>query len=197
MKIIYLIIFCFTSFIGLLAQDVKGNLETAKSAYQSGDLVSAKEKLTEAITLLDNILGEKILSLLPGKMGDVPALNDKDEIVTNTGIVGLFVERTYQKGEDVVLELNITDDSPLVATTNLMLSNPVMSLVTSQSGDKVVKIGSYKGMLQKEEDTDDYELLVPFGNSMLTLETKGIKEESAVIQMANTIPLDKIGELLK
>ncbi|MDH5603424.1 MAG: hypothetical protein OEY51_05780, partial [Cyclobacteriaceae bacterium] len=161
------------------------------------DLVSAKDNLTEAITALDNILGKEILLLLPHTMNDVPSVAGKDEIVTYSGIAGLFVERIYKKGENIEIELNITDDSPLVATTNIMLSNPIMSMVASQSGDKVVKIGSYKGMLQKEEGTDDYELLVPFGNSMLTLDTKGIKDESEIIQMANSIPLDKIGELLK
>ena len=197
MRIILLTSSCLFTLVNLMAQDVEENLKTAKNAYQSGDLVSAKDNLTEAITALDNILGKEILLLLPHTMNDVPSVAGKDEIVTYSGIAGLFVERIYKKGENIEIELNITDDSPLVATTNIMLSNPIMSMVSSQSGDKVVKIGSYKGMLQKEEGTDDYELLVPFGNSMLTLDTKGIKDESEIIQMANSIPLDKIGELLK
>ncbi|MDH5604269.1 MAG: hypothetical protein OEY51_10025 [Cyclobacteriaceae bacterium] len=197
MRILPLTIFCLLTITNLVAQDVEENLKTAKSAYQSGDLVTAKDNLTEAITALDNILGKEILSILPGSLNDVPSVAGKDEIVTNSGIAGLFVERTYQKGENIMIELNITDDSPLVATTNALISNPVMSLITSQSGDKVVKVGSYKGILQKEDGSDDYELMVPFGNSMLSIETKGVKNESEVIQMANTIPLDKIGELLK
>jgi hypothetical protein len=73
-------------------------------------------------------------------------------------------------------------------------------MMMSQTGQKVVKVHGYKGMLEKEDRDDgieSYNINVPFGDSLLTLETEGVKSESAALAMAESVPLDKIAELVK
>ena len=61
---------------------------------------------------------------------------------------------------------------------------------------KRIKVGTYKAMLQtneSEDGTKNYDVQVPFSNSLLTFHCDGYSEND-VVSMANTIPVDKIDE---
>jgi len=84
---------------------------------------------------------------------------------------------------------------------NTFLSSPLLSgMMMTESGQKAVKVHGYKGMLEKAQRDDgieSYTINVPFGDSLLTIVTEGVNSESAVLAMAETVPLDRIAELVK
>ena len=203
-----LLISCFLFFFILystVAQDpdIEGNLATAKSAYNSGNYEEARFTLQQTLSDLNQIIGEEIQKLLPDEMGGLPAYQEADEMIGNTGM-GIVVNRTYQNPDqpDKSDEVSIVDHSPMIAMVNTFLSSPMLSgMMMASSGQKAVKIKGYKGMLEKNVDEDShiisYTINVPFGDSLLTIETISIDSEKEVIAMGNTIPLDQIVKLVQ
>ena len=183
--------------------DIEGNLATAKSAYNSGNYEEARFTLQQTLSDLNQIIGEEIQKLLPDEMGGLPAYQEADEMIGNTGM-GIVVNRTYQNPDqpDKSVEVSIVDHSPMIAMVNTFLSSPLLSgMMMASSGQKAVKIKGYKGMLEKNVDEDShiisYTINVPFGDSLLTIETISIDSEKEVIAMGNTIPLDQIVKLVQ
>lgn len=203
-----LLISCFLFFFILystVAQDpdIEGNLATAKSAYNSGNYEEARFTLQQTLSDLNQIIGEEIQKLLPDEMGGLPAYQEADEMIGNTGM-GIVVNRTYQNPDqpDKSVEVSIVDHSPMIAMVNTFLSSPMLSgLMMASSGQKAVKIKGYKGMLEKNVDEESqiisYTINVPFGDSLLTIETNSFDSEKEVIAMSNTIPLDQIVKLVQ
>ena len=203
-----LLISCFLFFFILystVAQDpdIEGNLATAKSAYNSGNYEEARFTLQQTLSDLNQIIGEEIQKLLPDEMGGLPAYQEADEMIGNTGM-GIVVNRTYQNPDqpDKSVEVSIVDHSPMIAMVNTFLSSPMLSgLMMASSGQKAVKIKGYKGMLEKNVDEESqiisYTINVPFGDSLLTIETNSFDSEREVIAMSNTIPLDQIVKLVQ
>ena len=203
-----LLISCFLFFFILystVAQDpdIEGNLATAKSAYNSGNYEEARFTLQQTLSDLNQIIGEEIQKLLPDEMGGLPAYQEADEMIGNTGM-GIVVNRTYQNPDqpDKSVEVSIVDHSPMIAMVNTFLSSPMLSgMMMASSGQKAVKIKGYKGMLEKNVDEDShiisYTINVPFGDSLLTIETISFDSEKEVIAMSNTIPLDQIVKLVQ
>ena len=203
-----LLISCFLFFFILystVAQDpdIEGNLATAKSAYNSGNYEEARFTLQQTLSDLNQIIGEEIQKLLPDEMGGLPAYQEADEMIGNTGM-GIVVNRTYQNPDqpDKSVEVSIVDHSPMIAMVNTFLSSPLLSgMMMASSGQKAVKIKGYKGMLEKNVDEDShiisYTINVPFGDSLLTIETNSFDSEKEVIAMSNTIPLDQIVKLVQ
>ena len=205
-----LLISCFLFFFILystVAQDpdIEGNLATAKSAYNSGNYEEARFTLQQTLSDLNQIIGEEIQKLLPEEMGGLPAYQEADEMISNTGAgMGIVVNRTYQNPDqpDKSVEVSIVDHSPMIAMVNTFLSSPMLSgLMMASSGQKAVKIKGYKGMLEKNVDEESqiisYTINVPFGDSLLTIETNSFDSEKEVIAMSNTIPLDQIVKLVQ
>lgn len=203
-----LLISCFLFFFILysaVAQDpdIEGNLATAKSAYNSGNYEEARFTLQQTLSDLNQIIGEEILKLLPEEMGGLSTYQEADEMIGNTGM-GIVVNRTYQNSDqpDKSVEVSIVDHSPMIAMVNTFLSSPMLSgMMMASSGQKAVKIKGYKGMLEKNVDEDShiisYTINVPFGDSLLTIETNSFDSEKEVIAMSNTIPLDQIVKLVQ
>ena len=203
-----LLISCFLFFFILYSTvakdpDIEGNLATAKSAYNSGNYEEARFTLQQTLSDLNQIIGEEIQKLLPDEMGGLPAYQEADEMIGNTGM-GIVVNRTYQNPDqpDKSVEVSIVDHSPMIAMVNTFLSSPLLSgMMMASSGQKAVKIKGYKGMLEKNVDEDShiisYTINVPFGDSLLTIETNSFDSEKEVIAMSNTIPLDQIVKLVQ
>ncbi len=196
-------IFSFLVIFNVLGQetDVKSSLASAKSDYSDGNLSDARFTLQQTLNELNNVIGEEIRAMLPDKMDDLPVYNLEEETIGNAGSAGIFINRTYKTDSTKIVEVTITDHSPMIAMVNTFLSNPLLTgLMAAETGQKVVKVHGYKGMLEKAERDDgveSYNINIPFGDSLMTFETEGVKSESVALAMAETVPLDKIAKLVK
>ena len=199
MKTILTIIFCsFLLTNSASAQEVEKNLNDARSAYNSGDLEAARFALQQAMYELDLAIGREILKLLPAQLGMLSFNETDDEVGSaNMGFIGLHLSRTYQNDDKQTAQLQIIADSPLLAGINAILAMPVIGRDPNQ---KRIRVDGYRGLLQKSESSDgitSWDMQIPFGSSLLTVSFKDIEEESTVMDMANTIPIQQIARLIQ
>lgn len=192
------IIACFVS-TGLWAQEADARFDEAKTAYKSGNMQDARFALQQALHEIDKAIGKEILSLLPTSMNTMPATTSGDEITsTNLGFAGVYVVRAYQNEEGQRSNIQIISDSPLLAGINAILSLPMIG--GGDPNQKRIKVGNYRGLLQRsasETGIVSWDVQIPFGSSLLTFHCEGIQEEKLVMDMANTIPVDRIAKLIQ
>lgn len=63
-----------------------------------------------------------------------------------------------------------------------------------------INLHGYKGMMQKDDEEGEganYEIMVPFGDSLFTFDSVGFEGETDTVIIVNTVPLDKIVKLLQ
>lgn len=182
--------------VSLQAQDVNAKLKEAQSAYSSGRLEETRFALQEALNGINTLIGKEILGLVPSSMANMKKTEGGDQITGESlGYAGLHVKRSYE-GTGSNASVEIVSDSPLLAGVNTILALPV--LVASDPSQKRIRVGSYRALMNINTDEAgnvSYEVLVPFGSSLLTLKCSGIADEAEVTGMANTLPMDKIAKL--
>ncbi len=183
---------------GLYAQDVSKSLREAGAAYESGDLEAARFALRQAMNEIDLAIGNEVLLLFPETMGDMSAVKADDEVTSaGMGLAGLFVSRTYRMNDETFVRVQVVGDSPLLAGINTILALPVLGRDANQ---KRIRVGSYRALLQKNQDETgkvSWDLQVPFGSSLLTMEFNGVPEEALVTEMAHGIPVEQVAKLLQ
>lgn len=196
-----LLIFTMVLLVGFstpgFTQEVDKRLGEARAAYESGNLEAARFALQQALNDVDLAIGQEILATLPDRMGDMGPTTADDQVSSaGMGYAGLFVSRTYKNDENASVRVQLMADSPLLAGINMILALP---LIASDSNQKRIRVGGYRALLQKNEGTGgevSYDVQIPFGSSLMTLEFKGIGDEETVTSMAGTIPVDKVSRLI-
>lgn len=180
------------------AQNFDSKIAEAQSAYKSGNLDDARVALQDALNEVNMAIGKEVLELLPETMKDLSCDKAQDDVNgTGIGYAGLYVSRNYgltddQKSASIV----IITDSPMMAAINTFLTMPAIMTSGADSDQKRIKVGTYKAVLQINESEDgakNYDVQVPFSNSLLTFQCDGYSEDD-VVSMANTIPVAKIDE---
>ena len=182
----------------VFAQDIENQLNAARMAYSAGDLEGARFALQEAINAVDLAIGEEIMELLPERMGEMSYNPDEDQLgVANMGFAGLHLSRRYGEADKPSVEVSLIADSPLLAGINAILAMP---FIASDSDQKKVRVGGYRGLLQKSEGEDGeilWDLQIPFGSSLLSVAFRGIPEENTVIDLAATVPVDQMAAIIQ
>ncbi len=184
--------------IMIMGQNPETNLKEARSAYSAGDLDAARFALQQAINEVDLVIGKEIMKILPEKMGEL-AFAQSDDVLGagNLGFPGLHLSRSYGQSIAQKVELSIIADSPLLAGINAILAMPSFA---SDPNQKRVRIGGYRGLLQKSESGAgevNWDLQIPFGSSLLSMNFRGIGDEKTVTDWAATVPIDKIARLIQ
>lgn len=180
----------------VLAQEFDKNISTAKSAYASGNLQDSRFAMGQMLRDLDMAIGREILKMLPTKVGTLN-VNDKEDDVTGSGGVGLYVNRHY--GVDPKrASIEIINNSPLITSLNAVLSMPVIGGMMRDENQKIIRVQGYKSILNKQVNTDtgktNYELQIPMNNTLLTLRMDD-STESEITTAANAIQLAKIVQI--
>ena len=180
------------------AQDFDKNLATAKSSYGSGDLENARFAMEQMMRDLDIAIGKEILKMLPTKVGALN-VNQKDDNVTGAGgtMTGLFVHRSFGT-EPKSAAIEIINNSPMINSIQSILTMPMIGGMMRDENQKVVKVQGYKSLLQKNVNTEthktDYELQIPFNNTLLTVKMDDTNE-AEITGVANSIPIPKIAQI--
>ena len=196
--ILTFVIACFV-IVGVKAQDTGLQFDEARNAYKSGDLNNSRFALQQALNEIDHAIGQEVIKILPKTMGEMISTDSDTEMTTaNLGIAGLSVSRSYKGENETTASIQLIGDSPLLAGVNAILSIPFFG--GGDPNQKRIKLGSYKGLLQKSaSDTEliSWDIQVPFQSSLLTFHCVGISDEKAVMEMVNTIPIEKIAKLVQ
>lgn len=180
------------------AQEFNKNLASARTSYASGNLEDARFAMQQMLNDIDIIIGKEVMKLLPAKMDALASNVKSDNVTANTGLAGVLIHRDYGTGEKTAL-IDIMSNSPLITSINAILSIPFIG----NSGDgtqKVVKVQGYKGVLQKNVNTEnnktDFTLQIPLNTTLLTF-TASNSSEADVLRQASTIPVTEIAKLVQ
>lgn len=198
MRKLYLILILAAAGIPASAQQFDSKLATAKSAYDAGKLEDSRFAMQQMLQELDIMSGKEILKVLPEKMDALAANKANDNVSGSSGFVGVVTHRDYGTG-DKTAEMEIISNSPLIGSLNTLLSLPFIA--SAASGDqKVIKVSGYKGLLQKNTDSEtkklSYEFQLPISSNLVTLRLPNTTEDEA-IKMANLIPVAQIAKLVQ
>lgn len=180
------------------SQNFNAAITTAKSAYAANKLEEAHFALLQAMQEIDLIIGKEVLKIVPLKMNDL-AVNTKDDNVSvNTGYIGTTIRRTF--GTTRKAELTIMSNSPMVASINMVLNNPIFGGMSSDGNTKLIRLKGYKGQLLKETNSTtgliNYTINIPLGNSLFTFKVDNTTD-TEITAMAETIPLEEIAKLIQ
>lgn len=198
MNRIFLVIIALAATLGsITAQDVNNQLNEARSSYTSGNLQDARFALQQALNEIDMAIGAEIMKVLPVSMGNLP-MNESEDNIATAGYAGLFVSRSYHADEVTqTASIDIITDSPLLAGVNALLALPAFMADKDQ---KRVRVGGYRGILQKNEDGEgsvSWDLQIPMGSTLLTFNCNGFDNETTVMEMVNSINVEEIGKLIR
>ncbi len=188
------------AFAGICAaQDFTKAMATAKTSYNAGKLEDAHFALQQAMQEVDLTIGKEVLQLLPTKM-DVMDINSKDDnVASNVGFVGATIHRTYGKTGKTA-DISIISNSPLVAMINPILNTPLLGGMMNDGKTKTVKVQGYKARLEKQpgstSDKNNYELQIPLGSALFTFKVDDCTD-SQILELAGTIPLQKVAKLIE
>jgi hypothetical protein len=195
----YLIIAaCFSITTTCFSQNFTKDIASAKTAYASNKLEDAHFALLQALQEVDIIIGKEVLALLPAKMDTYSVNAADDNVMSNAGLIGSTIHRTY--GPNDAVDLSIIGNSPLISALNAFLNTPLLGGMMSKGGNnKIIKIQGYKGQLTRSDNGNgqtNYTIQIPLGSSLITFEAKNATD-SQVMEWANTIPLESIAKLLQ
>lgn len=164
--------------------------------------------LQDAINDINTLIAGQIGEALPAEINGLKAEGDADINTAAMGMMGggMQVAKTYRhptKKENQA-ELLILANSPMLASINMVMSNPGMM----GEGYKSVRVGTKRAILKSEMDDfyDDNgagkkirssELQIPLNQTLITINLKGFASEAEELAFASKLDLDKLTALLE
>lgn len=197
MKLCLIVLVCFALPLAAWGQEFDKNLATARTSYSAGNLENTRFALEQMLRDLDMAIGREVLKLLPAKAGSLSMVEKEDNVTGTGGGMGLYVQRYYGAAPKRA-SIEIINNSPLINTLQAFLTMPMVGGMMRDENQKVIKVQGYKAQLNKTLDSEtnktDYELLIPINNTLVTVRMDE-STEAEVTAFANTIPLQKIGQI--
>lgn len=176
-------------------QDAEKNIAAARQAYDAGKLEDSRFAMEQALRELDAAIGKEIMAELPPKIGPFAAVAGSDLINAAGSGLGLVLSKKYGT-ETKGLNLDIINNSPLIAGINTILSLPIAGL--GNPDQKQVKVQGYKALLTRHSDSQtgkvNFDLQVPVGNTLLTLHATDATEADVLVY-AQAVPVSKVAVL--
>jgi len=174
------------------ADEVTEQLETARKAYDSGDLRVAIDTLNFAVAKIREQETARLLILLPeplpGWQAD-PAQSETAGLASM--IAGVNLTRRYFRQDGGEVTLNLTADSPLLPMLTMFLASPFM-----MQADPSAKPYAYKGqrgLIKHDPQSRDYEVTLMIGNRILVQgKGSGLPDGAAVQQYVESLDLTAI-----
>jgi hypothetical protein len=157
------------------ADAVTNQLDTARKAYEAGELRSAVQALQFAVAKIQEEINASLTGLLPRPLEGWTA----DEPEAQSGgiaamIAGTTLTRRYHRADGAEVEINIMADSPLLPMMTMMLSSPM--LLQSDPNTKLYTYDGQRGVVEHERDSRRWEIKLMVGNKILVqITATGVK----------------------
>ena len=137
------------------------------------------------------------MKMLPTTLGSLQYNAQQDNVTGGAGMAtGLFVSRSYG-AQPSSGRIDIINNSPMITSINAILAIPFVGN-SADGSQKVVKVQGYKGVLNKNENTETgktgYTLQVPMNNTLFTISMDDTNENE-IQALASNVPLSKIPQM--
>lgn len=131
------------------ADDFTTSLDSARKAYEQGDIDTAREELNYATQLLGQMRAGKLEEVLPDAL---PGWERKQsESANNPGLAmlggGTTANAEYRKDGKSV-KIAIVTDSPMIASMGMLFNNPALA----GADGRMKRIAGQKAMVKKDGD---------------------------------------------
>nr|NQU89260.1 hypothetical protein [Bacteroidota bacterium] len=174
-------------------------MDEADQNLKSKNYREAVNSLQMAINEINKLMIDQVRESMPTEVDGYKAKEGDDES-SGTSAMGMFggglsVERNYYKSPndwDNYFKLSVMGNSPLLASVNMMLSN---SMYLSGTGNKVIKIGTRKGLLSDEGD-GAFKFQLPLSNSLISIDGYGFASSGDFMKIVNGIGMEKLAAAL-
>jgi hypothetical protein len=167
------------------ADDVLDAIDSARKAYQSGDLGNAKQSLDLASQLIGQKNAEAFSALLPAPLAGWKADKVQTAAVGNVGFGASTASRTYTNGKGENVEVQITGDSAMVTQFATLISNPQIAGVMG----KIVRVGNQRGIQNPDGDIN----MVVVNKYMVVV--SGSADAAAKMAYAQAVDVAKLGKM--
>lgn len=178
------------------ADEVTDQLDTARKAYESGELRSAVQALNFAAARVQERINDQILKLLPEPMVGWEAEPAKSQSGGIAAMVaGTMMSRTYRRPDGAEVELNLIADSPMMAMMTMMMQTPM--LMQASQDTRVYTNRGHQGMLQHEGGSNEWEISLMVGNRILVQSKgRGLADKKPVEDYLNALDLSAVQKAL-
>lgn len=162
------------------ADEVTDQLETARKAYEQGELRSAVQTLQFIVAGIQERINISLLELLPqpleGWQADAPEAQSAGMAAM---IAGTNLTRRYYKDDGAQVDVSIMADSPLMPMMTMMMSSPM--LLQTNPATRIYTYGGHRGMIEHEKDSDRWEIkLLVAGKILVQVNGSGVKDKDSV-----------------
>jgi hypothetical protein len=167
------------------ADDVLDAIESARKAYQSGDLGGAKQSLDLASQLIGQKNAEAFAALLPAPLAGWKADRVQTAAVGAVGFGASTASRTYTNGKGQNVDVQITGDSAMVTQFATLLSNPQIAGVMG----KIVRVGNQRAIQNPDGDIN---MVV---NNKYMIVVSGSADAAAKMAYAQAVDVSKLSKM--
>jgi hypothetical protein len=167
------------------ADDVLDAIESARKAYQSGDLGGAKQSLDLASQLIGQKNAEAFAALLPAPLAGWKADRVQTAAVGAVGFGASTASRTYTNGKGQNVDVQITGDSAMVTQFATLLSNPQIAGVMG----KIVRVGNQRAIQNPDGDIN---MVV---NNKYMIVVSGSADAAAKMAYAQAVDVAKLSKM--
>jgi hypothetical protein len=178
------------------ADEITDQLDSAKQAYESGELRRAVETLNAAVAKIQEQITAALLKLFP------PALEDwtADEAQAQSGglaamITGTHLSRRYVRSDGAEVNLTLMADSPMMPMMTMAISMPFMMQANPDLKSYTLK--GERGMLEHSTGSQDYKVTLMVGSRLLVQgEGSGLQDSAPLDAYLQALDLDAIQQAL-
>lgn len=176
--------------------EVENAIKDAQNYLKAKNYKEAQASLNEALAELNILLGKSLLAVLPTEIGKLKFAVDEDSY-NSAGMAflggGNSVSRKYYNKENYDQDASITivSNSPMIASINMFLTNPMFNSGSNADG-KTVRIGSRKGLQKYDSEYKNGELQLPLGTALITITGNGFESEADFKAFCEKFDFDKI-----
>ena len=177
----------------LSADEITEQINTARDAYERGELQTSIQGLQFVIAAIQERVNSSLLQLLPPPLDGWTA--EAPEVIAGgmaTMIVGTQLSRKYSRSDDAHLEIKLTANSPFMPMMTMMFSNPL--LLQSQANTRLYTHAGRRGIVKEDPSVKHWEIsLMGEGNLLIQVEGTGIDklEAEAYLKAIDIVAVEK------
>lgn len=162
------------------ADEILQRLETAKQAYQAGELKRTLDTLNEAVSKVQEQITGELLKLFPSPLEGwqaEPAQAQSGGLASM--ITGTHLSRRYTNADGAEITLTLMADSPMMPMLTMAISMPF--LMQSSDEMKTYSLKGERGMLEHTPGSRAYKATVLVGNRLLIQgEGSGLDDQASL-----------------
>jgi hypothetical protein len=178
------------------ADEVTDQLDTARKAYQAGELRSAVQALNFATARIQEHINDQLLKLLPEPLSGWEAEPAQSEAAGLAAMVaGTVISRTYRRADGAEVGLRLMADSPMMGMMAMMMQSPL--LMQASRDMRVYTNRGHQGMIQHAEGSSEWEISLMVGNRIvIQAKGNGLQDQKPVEEYVNAIDLNAVQKSL-